>query len=226
LVRIDPHLRCGDLAILRGGLELGIIEADQAVREMEDSPAFLIGHAEKLRDHLKRQFSGDLLHELALALVRNLLENAARDLADVRLELSDRARRKAAGHKPAVLAVPRRIHTEHHALDHGELVPINHLQIDALHGGEDEGALGHVDHVTVLREHPESRTLRLRMPVERGFASKRREDVVRKASRCELIQIQEIDLIHAHGVSDLPSSSRCAAERFPAHPWATAASQH
>src|SRR3974390_2591274 len=53
------------------------------------------------------------------------------------------------------------------------------------------------------------------MSVDRGFPLKRREGVVRKAPRREFIQIQEIDLIHAHGVSALPSSPSPLARPSP-----------
>ncbi len=107
---------------------------------MREPFAILDGQAEHLGDHDQRQRPRDVDHEIALATTRDVVDQLARELADVRHQLGDSRRREAAA-------------------DHASLAGV--LGIVHRHDRQRIGA-------TSLRAHALLAAEQLRMPLDEG----------------------------------------------------------
>ena len=77
-------------------------------------------YADELADGEQRQLGGDVLDEVALALLQGAVDDLVRELDQARLEVADGPRREGPLHDVAVLAVLRRVHVEHEHPGGGE----------------------------------------------------------------------------------------------------------
>jgi hypothetical protein len=90
-------------------LILRVARAEDHVRELEHQPPVLPGDAHHVADHGEWQDGRGIGDEVARAPPRDVVEDAGRDLPDVRLEGVDGARGEALVHQLAQTHVPGRI---------------------------------------------------------------------------------------------------------------------
>ena len=117
--------------------------------------------AEHLTDHVHRQRSRDVAHQVALAAGGDAIEQLVDDAADRILEPGDAARSEALAHQPALASVVLAV-----LVDHRLVRP--HVGRDTGHhtvaAAKDLGVFGDEQHVFVTRDRPE---LVFGVPVQR-----------------------------------------------------------
>jgi hypothetical protein len=74
------HLHLERLAVV----VLGVVEPDHLVADLVDVHAIFLGHAHQLGDHEHRKRRGELLDEVALALLDHAVHDLAAHLRDAR----------------------------------------------------------------------------------------------------------------------------------------------
>ena len=95
---------------------VGILRAEQLLRQLEHSRLVLFGHAENFHDDMQGIAEGDVFDEIASpALVEHALHGRARDLAHARLEFPEIGRHEPALRQRAVFRMIGRIHLHQRA---------------------------------------------------------------------------------------------------------------
>ena len=205
--------------------QLGVVEANHEVREVEDLLPVFLGNPHHVADDLKREVRGHLGHELAFTFLDDAIDDLASQVADVRFEACDVARRKTSLHQAPKRHVPGRVHHEHDGkpaaalfglLHHGrgplvELTGrqslahrlfqarVRHVGSPAL-GGEELRVARHVAQVFPLGDAPEGGTAGALVPVDRILVSDLRQPAVRAAFE-KMVRVGEVDMGKRHGVS-------------------------
>ena len=112
LVHVHEQLARSVSAIFIGVFR--IIEADHAVRPVEQHHAVFLGNAHDFGDCLKRKFRCEVDNEVARTTLNDVVNNENRAVLEVLLEQADHAWREALVHKKAIARVLGRIGVEHH----------------------------------------------------------------------------------------------------------------
>jgi hypothetical protein len=111
-VGVQVHLDRGDGAVFGRGLELGVVESDEPVGEVEDLRSVRTGDAHQLAQREQRHLGGHVLDEVALALGQRRVHDLVGELAQARLQRADGAGSERALHDVAQVAVLGRVHVE------------------------------------------------------------------------------------------------------------------
>ena len=91
---------------------VGTLARHHRVGPVRELLAVLDGEAEHLRDDDQRQRLGDVVDEVALTARRDVVDELARELADVVHQLGDARRREAAADEPALPRVLGVVHRD------------------------------------------------------------------------------------------------------------------
>ncbi len=172
LPRIDEHLDRGELSVVGGGLELRVVEADQAVGEIVDAGPVLVGNAHHLADHLHREVGGHVGDEVARSLLTHPVDDAAGHPLYARKQRLHHARGEGLVDQAPEAAVLGRVHVEQEGphlrqrlrVEVGDVRP-------APRGREELRVLGDEGHVGVPGHDPEAGPFRLRMERDGSFAA-------------------------------------------------------
>ena len=121
-VGVHEHLDLRVLYFFVGHDVLGVLAPDHPVAPLEELVPVGLRDAEHLGDHLERELGGDVDHEVGLALLDHLVEDAVGLLADAVFERADLAGRETAVDELAVARVLGRVHREHEVAALLELV--------------------------------------------------------------------------------------------------------
>ncbi len=140
LVRVleGLHHRRGRHVVGHAGIG---VEVERLVDPAAEHVPVLFGHAEQRGDHIGREASAEVLHEVERALPDLGVEEARTELADVNLEAGHPTRSEGLGHQPAVAGVLGRVHEDHdllgvrrvrsHDLEHGAVGRAERLRVAA-----------------------------------------------------------------------------------------------
>jgi hypothetical protein len=74
-------------------------------------------NAEQLRDHIRRECARDVVDEIALAPLDHVVDDLARHVGHVVVQLGDLTGCEALADERAQLRVARRVHCQHHQLE-------------------------------------------------------------------------------------------------------------
>ena len=209
-------LRVVGIAVVR------VVETDQPVRPIEEQPAVLARHAEELGEHEQRQLRRHVRHEVALAFRRDGVDDLPGEPADPLVESRDRLRLEGVVDRLPERRVLRRIHVDHLALEHGQVLrPQVRVQRRAALGGEEHVVLRDRGHVGVAGDDPEAALLGLdeadgplalgtpRVPVHRLVVAEPAEVVVGNAL-LEGLRLEQARGFVSHGRLRCATRARCS----------------
>ena len=159
VVRIGGRVR--RRRVERSQHPFGLLEHPRPVR---------FGDADDVGDHVHRQQEGDIVDEVALALLRGPIEDPMGAVGDVLLELGDHPRCEAGADQSAEPRVLRRVHRREHR---GGVLVLALGDLDAVRRGERLPVALDLDDLRVPEHRPELHLAAPRMSHDRAMAPDR-----------------------------------------------------
>ena len=156
--------------------------------------------AEQFRDHVRRERACDVVDEVALAPLRDVVDDLARHVGDVIVQLGDLAGREALADQRAELRVARRVHRQHHQLELELVLGAWNVEEHACGLRRPGGAVARDgEDFVVSGESQESGSVAVRVPGDRRTAPKLAKGVERHAEGVG-IRIGEVDSADGDGI--------------------------
>ncbi|CAB4323753.1 unannotated protein [freshwater metagenome] len=194
---IDVHEqfgRCGG-AVFVG--ELGIVDADHAVRPVEQHHAVFLRHTHDLGDGLQWQLGSDIDDEVARSSLDDVVNDENGSVLEILLDKTDHARGETLVDEQAITRVLRRVHVEHHqaagiaARSSREFVRGEDGDAAGF-GGVQAGVAVDRDQILVLHDVPEALGTRIVVPTHRRFSAQSVEHLV-MLKPLETVEVKQVD---------------------------------
>ena len=174
------------------GRDVRILPGEHLLGDAVHVRPVLLGKAHQPAHDAGRQLGAHVVHELDVRTgLARFGHDVAAQLADLLLELADRARLEARDHRLAVVRVARRVHRDQHVARHREAFRRRVLQHDAALGGREQVRLMRDRKHVGMRQYGVEAGLAVHvLPHHRLRAAQLGEQLVRRTVR-ERVRVSE-----------------------------------